>query len=433
VLEPQADLLAGNEIDTSTELQRDVAARGSLVAEAAAENPAETTASVIGGIAGGIGGGLAASRGIRAAVRGVDADTVADAAIRGQQQSGTNVLTPDGRGPLDPFDQRQRFRQRREPGRDLPDEQEQIEKTEQIEREAEQDQERDVVGEDALDELARRQGVDESVSDLEQTARQRLPPRRAFDSDAEFQRELERAIRQEEQRRREIQTETETETETETDAQTQTQRQRAQQAAAAVGGAGVGQTALEVEPEPAIPNADITQPTETETETRQQADAVTGAGVLLGTQQQAAAGTQQQGGVQQSQQQSVTGGQFDGVQTTGIETQLGVQQGISVGVQEEIGAEIQQGIAQEQQLEQQLETETETESELRTELEGARPERQRIELDPGDDQPLEEDRVVDESAIDDLFDSGIEDAEEVLGTDGASTDTVRSLEDSLGL
>ena len=66
-------------------------------------------------------------------------------------------------------------------------------------------------------------------------------------------------------------------------------------------------------------------------------------------------------------------------------------------------------------------------------MEGARPERQRIELDPGDDQPLEEDRVVDESSIDDLFDSGIENAEEVLGTDGASTDTVRSLEDSLGL
>jgi len=137
--EPLADLLAGNEVATETELQQDVQQRANLVGEAAAENPQETAASVAGGLVGGAAGGFAASRAVRGGLRGVrsidvSADDIASAQIRGQSASSSNPLTGGGNTALDDlFDSRTRFRQRQEPGRDLPDEQEQIERTEQIE------------------------------------------------------------------------------------------------------------------------------------------------------------------------------------------------------------------------------------------------------------------------------------------------------------
>jgi hypothetical protein len=279
VLEPTADLLAGNEIDTSTELRRDLAGEGARAAEAARENPGETAAGAIGGGVGGFAGGFAAAQVGRGALRGarnadvdvdVDLDDVAEATLRGRQRGpGTSSITG---GDIDAINDilgpRQRFRQRREPGRDLPDEQEQIERTEQIER----DQERETVGEDTLEELARRQGIADDVSEIEQQARSRLPPQRAFDSDAEFQRELERAMRDIERQRRQAQSDADAETETRTETETETRTRTPELAVGGVDGLGSGFGQVSAELEPEIPRADITTPT---VEQRQRLDELT--------------------------------------------------------------------------------------------------------------------------------------------------------------
>jgi hypothetical protein len=382
VLEPTADLLAGNEIDTSTELRRDLAGEGERAVEAAQENPSETAASAIGGGVGGFAGGFAAARGARGVLRGarntdidIDAtniaDTVADARDRGPGTSAItggdvdlNDVLPDG-GP-------RRFRQRREPGRDLPDEQEQIERTEQIEREREQDQEPETVGEDQLEELARRQGVADDVSEIEQQARSRLPPEREFGTDAEFQRELERAMRDVEQQRRDAQTDTDSGTDTATSARTR------ELTAGAVDGlsdgfGGLGQVTVETEPE--IPRVDITPPQTTQRSGERQQDETT-VGVVGGG---AADGTLET--TQDPQQSDDTGAEMPGVngvidglpggQQTIVDEDIAADVGVGVGVQDElsVGEQIEVGAETGTQIEIGSQDEVSVQDEIGTQIE----------------------------------------------------------------
>jgi hypothetical protein len=378
IFEPTADLFAGNPIETETELQEDLTQRGSLIVDEAQENPGETAASVIGGAVGGAAAGFGAARAGRGAVRGArsaDLDDVADAVVSGRQSGGSSSITGRDAGDIltDGLGPRFRFRQRdRDPGRDLPDEQEQIERTEQIERE--------VVGEDTLDELARRQGVDDSVSDLEQTARQRLPPRRAFETDAEFRRELERAIRQEEQRRREL------EAESRTDAQTQTQTQTgipALSVGASAGAAGQREDTLDPDT-----GRDSTQ------------EGITVGGII--------GGGQQIGSLEEELSQGVGEREAVGIaEELGIGEEIGFQaeQGIGeeLGIGEETGTQIGEAFQISEQVGEQITDTAGQRQIIRTPRAPRMPRTPELSVDDNDDdEPLFEDFEGDTAGVRDV-------------------------------
>jgi len=355
-----------------------VTQRGSLIVDEAQENPGETAASVIGGAVGGAAAGFGAARAGRGAVRGArsaDLDDVADAVVSGRQSGGSSSITGRDAGDIltDGLGPRFRFRQRdRDPGRDLPDEQEQIERTEQIERE--------VVGEDTLDELARRQGVDDSVSDLEQTARQRLPPRRAFETDAEFRRELERAIRQEEQRRREL------EAESRTDAQTQTQTQTgipALSVGASAGAAGQREDTLDPDT-----GRDSTQ------------EGITVGGII--------GGGQQIGSLEEELSQGVGEREAVGIaEELGIGEEIGFQaeQGIGeeLGIGEETGTQIGEAFQISEQVGEQITDTAGQRQIIRTPRAPRMPRTPELSVDDNDDdEPLFEDFEGDTAGVRDV-------------------------------
>jgi hypothetical protein len=355
-LKPTADLLAGNQIDTTTELQNDLNTEVSILEEQARQNPAQTTASVIGGIAGGIAGGFAAARGARGAIRGarsldLDSSDIVDAVITAQQRSTGSMSSITG-GDIDVvndiFDRRLRF----DGGR----EQKQIEKTEEIERER--------IDQDQLDELAQRQGLDDSISDIEQTARRRLPPQREFETEGEFRRELERAMRKEEKQRLKSQSESDSNTRNKTNTDTDTRTRTTERTAAAVGGIGGGFGQISVEIEPEIPNADINQP-EFEP-VIQPVDIEADAGFVV------EAPSIQIGAIEEEITQEV--GAQDQIaipiedigERIGIQIETGTQDQIETGIQEQITTpEVEQG----QEIEQQLEEQREQEIQLETQLE----------------------------------------------------------------
>ena len=412
VLQPTADLLAGNQVDTTTELQNDLNTEASAIEEQARQNPAQATASVIGGIAGGVAGGFAAARGARGAIRGarsldLDSSDIADAVITAQQRSTGSMSSITG-GDIDVvndiFDRRLRF----DGGR----EQKQIEKTEEIERER--------IDQDQLDELAQRQGLDDSISDIEQTARRRLPPQREFETEGEFRRELERAMRKEEKQRLKSQSESDSntrrKTNTDTDTDTDTRTRTTERTAAAVGGIGGGFGQVSIETEPEIPSTD------SDTDTNNTAAVIGGSGGGFGQpefepviqpslnpdlgfgsvgQPEAAAGAG--AGARQSESESLVGdddtdagfvgqlpepGQIDAIEEEitqevgdqdqiafpiedigeriGIQIETGTQDQIETGIQEQITTpEVEQG----QEIEQQLEEQREQEIQLETQFE----------------------------------------------------------------
>jgi len=269
VLKPTADLLAGNQVDTTTELQDDLNTEASAIEEQARKNPAQTTASVIGGVAGGVAGGFAAARGARGAIRGarsldLDSSDIADAVSSAQQRStgsSSSITGGDIDAINDIFDKRIRF----DGGRDRK--QKQIEKTEEIER--------DIIDQDQLDELEQRQGLDDSISDIEQTARRRLPPQRQFETEGEFRRELERAMRQEEKQRLKSQSESDSNTQRGTNTDTDTRTRTTELTSAAVGGIAGGFGQISVETEPQVPN---NQNDDTDSDTNDTAAVIGGSG-----------------------------------------------------------------------------------------------------------------------------------------------------------